>query len=230
MGGLIRGLPHVASPSVSRILYLPVAGDGHPSGSPVARTLLRPTRDPTAGNRRPCLALLRVGFAEPSSSPMTLVVSYTTVSPLPVAGIHPRLRRSALCCTFRRVTPPGSYPAPCPVESGLSSTVPVHRHAATVRRARGGHCSARHNSEPLSRRARAAVLRCADDCGGDDPYDAAPRDERRARRRPASDPNTPETITAITASQITVSVGAGLPPRRAIAIITNASMRPVIIP
>jgi hypothetical protein len=141
-----------------------VAGDGHPSGSPIARTLLRPTRDPTAGNRRPCLALLRVGFAEPSSSPMTLVVSYTTVSPLPVAGFHPRLRRSALCCTFRRVTPPGSYPAPCPVESGLSSTVPVHRHAATVRRARGGHCSARHNSKPLSRQARAAVLRCADDC------------------------------------------------------------------
>jgi hypothetical protein len=30
-------------------------------------------------------------------------------------------RRSALCCTFRRVTPPGCYPAPCPVESGLSS-------------------------------------------------------------------------------------------------------------
>ena len=33
-----------------------------------------------------------------------------------------RHRRSALCCTFRRVAPPGSYPAPCPVESGLSST------------------------------------------------------------------------------------------------------------
>ena len=31
-------------------------------------------------------------------------------------------RRSALCCTFRRVTPPGRYPASCPVESGLSST------------------------------------------------------------------------------------------------------------
>ena len=30
-------------------------------------------------------------------------------------------RRSVLCCTFRRVAPPGSYPAPCPLESGLSS-------------------------------------------------------------------------------------------------------------
>ena len=33
-------------------------------------------------------------------------------------------RRSALCCTFRRVAPPGCYPASCPVESGLSSTRP----------------------------------------------------------------------------------------------------------
>ncbi len=31
----------------------------------------------------PCLTLLRVGFTKPSWSPRTLVVSYTTVSPLP---------------------------------------------------------------------------------------------------------------------------------------------------
>ncbi len=34
----------------------------------------------------PCLTLLRVGFAEPHGSPRTLVVSYTTVSPLPDAA------------------------------------------------------------------------------------------------------------------------------------------------
>ena len=36
---------------------------------------------------------------------------------------HPlrRLRRSVLCCTFRRLTPPRRYLAPCPVEPGLSS-------------------------------------------------------------------------------------------------------------
>src|SRR5690606_42130174 len=68
--------------------------------------------------RSPCLALLRVGFAEPDRLPGPLVGSYSTLSPLPVPERH---RRSALCCTFRRVTPPGSYPAPCPVESGLSS-------------------------------------------------------------------------------------------------------------
>jgi len=47
------------------------------------------------------------------------VVSYTTVSPLPVPEGH---RRSGFCGTFRRVAPPGCYPAPCPWESGLSST------------------------------------------------------------------------------------------------------------
>ncbi len=30
-------------------------------------------------------------------------------------------RRSALCCTFLGIAPPGNYPAPCPVELGLSS-------------------------------------------------------------------------------------------------------------
>ena len=33
----------------------------------------------------PILTLLQVGFTEPSRSPWTLVVSYTTVSPLPGA-------------------------------------------------------------------------------------------------------------------------------------------------
>ena len=65
---------------------------------------------------RVLLILLRVGFAEPPQSPGVLVVSYTTVSPLP-----PK-RRSVLCGTFPRVTPGGRYPPPCSVESGLSST------------------------------------------------------------------------------------------------------------
>src|SRR5690606_14143284 len=33
----------------------------------------------------------------------------------------PGHRRSALCCTFRRLAPPRRYLAPCPVEPGLSS-------------------------------------------------------------------------------------------------------------
>ena len=38
-------------------------------------------------------------------------------------------RRSVLCGTFRRVAPPGRYPAPCPVESGLSSSAGECPHA-----------------------------------------------------------------------------------------------------
>src|SRR6185369_8376555 len=66
--------------------------------------------------------LLRVGFTEPAASPRPLVRSYRTVSPLPAACRERHARwRSALCCTFRGLAPPGSYPAPCPVEFGLSS-------------------------------------------------------------------------------------------------------------
>jgi len=46
-----------------------------------------------------------------------LVGSYPTVSPLPT----PARRRSPLCSTFRRLSPPGVSPASCPTVSGLSS-------------------------------------------------------------------------------------------------------------
>jgi len=55
---LRRTLPHASS-------GLPGSSGGPPSNAP-------------------CLALLRVGFAEPRRSPGALVVSCTTVSPLPV--------------------------------------------------------------------------------------------------------------------------------------------------
>ncbi len=65
----------------------------------------------------PCLALLPVGVARPSVSPRTPVVSYTTFSPSPQVT-------AAVCFSvalFRQVTPTWDYPAPCPVEPGLSS-------------------------------------------------------------------------------------------------------------
>ena len=68
------------------------------------------------------------------------------------APFHPCLipvrghRRSALCCTFRRLAPPRRYLAPCPVEPGLSSPAPVKAAAATVRSTSPGHCSARGRS------------------------------------------------------------------------------------
>jgi hypothetical protein len=55
---------------------------------------VRPTRElgraaldrPRGTADRTFLALLRVGFAQPLRSPGALVVSYTTVSPLPAPG------------------------------------------------------------------------------------------------------------------------------------------------
>jgi len=86
----------------------------------VTRHLKRPTREHGAGRplALPYLVLLRVGFTKPEGSPLLLVRSYRTFSPLPAARL---LRRYVFCGTFRRVTPPGRYPALCPVELGLSS-------------------------------------------------------------------------------------------------------------
>ena len=53
-----------------------------------------------AASLPPYSALLPVGFTKPAGSPLPLVVSYTTVSPFPLAGWF------AFCCTFRRVAPP----------------------------------------------------------------------------------------------------------------------------
>src|SRR5262249_47314355 len=57
---------------------------------------------------------------EPPQSPAALVVSYTTVSPLPRHLATPG--RSVFCGTVPRVTPGRRYRPPCPVEPGPSST------------------------------------------------------------------------------------------------------------
>jgi hypothetical protein len=68
---------------------------GHPSGTAVAGSLVRSTREHRTGRpqslaqsprpeeRSSLLTLLRVGFTEPPGSLRALVVSYTAVSPLP---------------------------------------------------------------------------------------------------------------------------------------------------
>ena len=91
---------------VSRVLFpgavTRLRGNDHSSGSPVTRTLERPTREFRTGSPQtlPYLVLLRAGFTEPPASPPKLVSSYLTLSPLPR-----RAGRSALCGTF-----PGSPP------------------------------------------------------------------------------------------------------------------------
>jgi hypothetical protein len=93
-------------------LPLPAASCGLPAS--IGRAALdRSRREPLA----PLLTLLRVGFTEPPQSPAALVVSYTTVSPLP--RLTPG--RSAFCGTVPRVTPGRRYRPPCPVEPGPSS-------------------------------------------------------------------------------------------------------------
>src|SRR5438093_2431804 len=129
------GLPPGVSPggggTSSRVSYKPnsvglLRGD-HLSGAHVAARLI--ATDPGVMAERDTLlplyaVLLQVGFTEPAPSPGPLVRSYRTVSPLPAAPrlIRSARWRSALCCTFRGLTPPGGYPAPCPMEFGLSSS------------------------------------------------------------------------------------------------------------
>lgn len=123
-------------------------------------------------------------------------------------------RRSALCCTFRRVTPPGSYPAPCPVESGLSSA-----RAAAVRRAR--------MRDSTWSRAREHNGACGATLCSRARIQGPPR---VCFRRPASQPVTPAMTIETMASQITLVVLAGLPPSLAMTSTTKARARPVTIP
>jgi hypothetical protein len=87
-----RGNGPVCKPDPVVTLPLDNATGDHPSTATVASRLQRPTRElgraaleRSRRSRSPAtlLALLHVGFTEPPQSPAELVVSYTTVSPLP---------------------------------------------------------------------------------------------------------------------------------------------------
>jgi len=82
----------------------------------------------------PYLVLLQVGFTKLPMSPSRLVSSYLTVSPLPNQSrekISP-LGRSIFCGTFLPVTGTGCYPAPCPMELGLSSRSDIKERATIL--------------------------------------------------------------------------------------------------
>ncbi len=112
------------SPPVSRILWgsSPIPGD-HPSGVTVTGDLVRLTRDDSTGHRVPAQPCSGWGLPSRPGSPGR----WWSLTPPFHPCLRPLLtrghRRSVLCGTFRRVTPPGRYPAPCPVESGLSSSL-----------------------------------------------------------------------------------------------------------
>src|SRR6266699_819933 len=81
-------------------LPLPAASCGLPAS--IGRAALsRSRREPLA----PLLTLLRVGFTEPPQSPAALVVSYTTVSPLPRGPARNRARGGLFSVALSRGSP-----------------------------------------------------------------------------------------------------------------------------
>ena len=139
----------MASRSVSRILC-PSRGDGHLSGATVTDDL-DAAHLQTSSGQLVCTGTQGrpLGLAPDG---VYLAARVTTNAggllhhPFTLTG---RNRRSTFCCTFPRVTPGGRYPPSCPVESGLSSTVP-EGSAATARPTRLTQCG----TSPRQRRQR----------------------------------------------------------------------------
>ena len=77
---------------------------------------------------RPLFGLATSGVYRATSVASGPVRSYRTFSPLPVP--QAAIGGLILCGTFRRLTTPGRYPAPCPVELGLSSRGRSHRRSS----------------------------------------------------------------------------------------------------
>ena len=101
----------------------PQSEDGNHSSCPgIAPGIQRSTQKRRTG--RPSslagmlfyLTLLRVGFTVPPLLPETRCALTAPFHPCPAAA-----GRYIFCGTFRRVAPPSSYEAHCPVEFGLSS-------------------------------------------------------------------------------------------------------------
>jgi hypothetical protein len=99
----------------------PHAGDGHSSGTAVADGLKQPTRK----HGRAVLDASLFGLAPGGvylASGVTVGPGELLPHPFTLTCHSLRLgRRTSLCGTFPRVTPAGRYPAPCPLEPGLSS-------------------------------------------------------------------------------------------------------------
>ena len=125
-GGTIERAGRMSQP-IRRVLFRIRCGSGggHPSRPRVAARLKRPTRALDGKPHRALSGLAPGGACPAASVARSAVVSYTAVSPLPLA------RRFVFCGAFPRVAPGGCYPPPFPVEPGRSSwTRPKPTHAA----------------------------------------------------------------------------------------------------
>jgi hypothetical protein len=134
-------------------------GGGHPSGTAVAGSLVRPTREHRTGRPRS----LAQGTA---GSPLDLApggVYRAAAVTCGAGGLLHRLftltpalarRRSVFCGTVPRVTPGRRYRPPCPVEPGPSSP------DQTVRRDRPADSPTVRIRGRLPRRSRVTTGRC----------------------------------------------------------------------
>jgi len=112
--GLFEARRQGGSRPISRVLSL----GNHSSGTTVTGGLKQPTRKRRGPRHRfpiwPCS-----GWGLPCRSVLPPARCALT------APFHPypthRAGRYIFCCTFRRLTPPRCYLAPCPAEPGLSS-------------------------------------------------------------------------------------------------------------
>jgi len=150
--------PRWTSRAVSRILSRTSRVRGRPSLS--GRRCRRPRRGAPLRNadgsglpgssggqpsNAPCLALLRVGFTEPRRSPGALVVSYTTVSPLPRAG---RSRCAAVCSLWHCPAGHPGWALPTTLPCGVRTFLGGRRAA---RRGRLPGSSASNSTSPPHR-------------------------------------------------------------------------------
>ncbi len=96
--------------------------DSHSSGTNVAACLKQPTRSQRGSRHMETyLVLLRVGFTLPPLLPAARCALTTPFHPYLCSRTNHR--RSALCGTFRRLSPPRRYLALYPLEPGLSSAM-----------------------------------------------------------------------------------------------------------
>ena len=106
----------------------PCQGEDHSSVTRVSAVIEQPTRKLSNGNGRfhrfPIWSCSAGGLPCRRRSRGTRCALTAPFHPCLRARNAGPVRRSLLCCTFRRVSAPGCYPACCPSEFGLSSIPP----------------------------------------------------------------------------------------------------------
>ena len=144
--------------------------DSHSSRPCVAARLKQPTRERRGPRHAPLFGLAPGGVCHATRRcprarcALTAPFHPYLIHPLqrPCGFVADGHRRSVLCCTFRRLTPPRRYLAPCPAEPGLSSKrLRISRLSGRLRRhSTANGPSALRRVKKFSRRA-SNTARCA---------------------------------------------------------------------